>query len=244
MHPSSAPWLSVLILCATVHCGEGGRIADAGQGSEEEAGTFAEDLPRVALDAGLGAADLGGGAEDAASADSASQAAEAGDEASDLGRSACAVPPSFGSPSLARPSATGEGGASGRVNLEAYGALSEGEPAHRLAILLYGGSGALEEVISPGTYPIAGPELNFSTCGVCIFLDANVVGTGTPEEIYFATGGVLVIAEIGANFRATVRDLTFERVTLETVPPYRSVPAGDGCRTRIDLASFDVAINR
>jgi hypothetical protein len=62
--------------------------------------------------------------------------------------------------------------------------------------------------------------------------------------VYFATGGSVEITEIGANFRAVLRDLSFEQVTIDLDAPYATHPVPGGCRTHITEARFDVPINR
>src|SRR5688572_16878892 len=61
---------------------------------------------------------------------------------------------------------------------------------------LYDNRGAFTGgVVAVGTYPLAGPELDFATCGVCLRALGN---KGLADEAeYFAIGGSVEITAIG-----------------------------------------------
>jgi hypothetical protein len=153
----------------------------------------------------------------------------------------CAAPASYGRATLTDAHAEGEGTAVARVNMEVVGQLNATD---QLTLLLYADTSVFGPALAPGTYPLAGPKLNFDSCGLCLLLDAHSAPPNPPEMVYFPTGGTVELLEVGARFRATLRDATFEHITLDIEPPYSSRPVGDGCVTRIDELSIDVPVNR
>jgi hypothetical protein len=135
---------------------------------------------------------------------------------------------------------TGPGGA--EIRLAA--GLSEDEDGEDGFVLqLYAGQGALAGGIVPGTYPLTGAELNFETCGVCVLIFGNFVPNASPGDDYFATGGTVVITQVGTpgsgRLQARLEDVTFEHVIIDASTG-RSTPVGDGCTTRF---SGDVVID-
>ncbi len=99
--------------------------------------------------------------------------------------------------------------------------------------------------IEAGTYPITGDELNYASCGVCvrIFADRALIGGGHPLQDMMATGGTLVVSEVGTGgsgaFKATLMNASFEHVQIDATS-FESTPVGDGCETRINRLSADV----
>ena len=116
-----------------------------------------------------------------------------------------------------------------------------------LNIQMYDGFGAFAGgVVAPGTYTITGDDLNYKTCGLCLFVRTNLsdypnsfAGTPTGDDGYYVTGGTVVISAVTPNIVGTVADLTFEHVTVAA--DYTSTPHADGCVSAITSASFDVA---
>jgi hypothetical protein len=117
--------------------------------------------------------------------------------------------------------------------------LEAGSPFDEIEIQLWSGFGALSAGFANGTYPIAGDELQFATCGVCVFINTNRTDPQTYEDDYFATGGSVTLSSVQGNLTGTVTGLTFEHVTLAQG---ESTPAGDGCVSAVANASFDAAI--
>jgi hypothetical protein len=110
----------------------------------------------------------------------------------------------------------------------------------QIVIQLYRGFSVFTTgAIAPGTYAISGEELNYASCGVCVRMFADrIAGGGHPLQDMMATGGTLVVSEIGAagsgTFRAELRDASFEHVHIDDVS-FESTPVGDGCETEISL---------
>lgn len=114
--------------------------------------------------------------------------------------------------------------------------------ADTIAVELYEGSGAFASTpIAPGTYPLTGDELNYATCGTCIFLRADLdADTGT-SQTYMATGGTVTITSVSPNLTGTLSDLTFEHVEVDPTT-YVSTPVGDGCVSALTSLSFDAPV--
>jgi hypothetical protein len=153
----------------------------------------------------------------------------------------CAAPASYGRATLTDAHAEGEGTAAARLNMEVVGQLNATD---QLTLLMYADTSVFGPSLMPGTFPLAGPKLNFDSCGLCLLLDAHSAPPNPPEMVYFPTSGTVELLEVGARVRATLRDVTFEHITLDVEPPYSSRPVGDGCVTRIDELSIDVPVNR
>ncbi|GEM_PF-2196969 len=245
-HRRATPVLLGLLLLG---CSESKGLADAtagdagltpGSDAQLDASLIA-DAGSTAADTGPGAADTGAIATDGGTNADAGSTGDTGSTAADASTSSCAAPASFALPTLTDLMAAGEGTVTERLNLEASAQLGGGD---QLSLLFYSDNGVFGASLQPGTYAIAGDELNFATCGLCIFLDANLAPPAPPEMVYFATGGSVEITEIGANFRAVLRDLSFEQVTIDQGAPYATHAVPGGCRTHIGEARFDVPINR
>lgn len=113
-----------------------------------------------------------------------------------------------------------------------------------LDVRLFAGFGAFETAaIAPGTYPIAGPEIEFSTCGVCVLIQGDYLAPG--KQYLMAQSGTLTITELGASgtgaFRATLTDATFVHVSIDTTTSVSTI-IDDGCTTSLDSAEWDTPI--
>ena len=112
----------------------------------------------------------------------------------------------------------------GFVGLE--GQLNDGD---KLIVELWEGYGAFRNrPIEPGVYNLAEDELSYETCGICIGLSTDDVD----NPAYFATGGTVVIHEVGAGIRLDVVDVSFRHVDNNLDKTV------DACTSHIDSASF------
>jgi hypothetical protein len=102
------------------------------------------------------------------------------------------------------------------------------------------GTGTAPIVPKPGTYPLTGPQLNYETCGTCVRAVA-AVDTNTDGGDFFATGGTLVVTEVGTKvgdkFTLELQNVTFEQVTYAAMT-FRSTPVGNNCKTKIVNATY------
>ncbi|MBE7450931.1 MAG: hypothetical protein HS111_19180 [Kofleriaceae bacterium] len=119
--------------------------------------------------------------------------------------------------------------------------LEESAEPDQLYISLWSMTQQDPEPIVAGTYPLVGPQLQLSTCTVCVAIGANWApgGPAPLDDVYVATGGTVVITTIetqaGGALEIGFEGLTFEHAVLT---PSGNVPAGDGCVTSIDDISF------
>ncbi len=117
--------------------------------------------------------------------------------------------------------------------------LQTGNPFDELEIQLWAGYGALAGGFANGTYPIAGDELQFATCGVCVFINSQRSDAMTYVDDYFATGGSVTLSSVAGNLTGTFNGLTFEHVT---VAQGMTTPVGDGCVTTVAAGTFTAPI--
>jgi hypothetical protein len=93
--------------------------------------------------------------------------------------------------------------------------------------------------IAPGTYNLSGAELDYATCGACVFLHVDSVTT--PYDIYMATGGTLDVTSISGTFSGTISNATFTHSKVNG-GSLHSAPFGDGCSSAITSVPFSQAI--
>ena len=117
--------------------------------------------------------------------------------------------------------------------------LQTGSPFDELQIELWSGYGALTGGFATGTYEITGDELQYFTCGVCVFINADREGEDYVED-YFATGGSLTLTSVNGNLTGSIDGITFEHVTIDQ--DGMSAPAGDGCESVVTSATFTAPI--
>jgi hypothetical protein len=118
-----------------------------------------------------------------------------------------------------------------------------------LALELYSGitpfgTSAMPTPIVAGTYVLAGDDLNYATCGICLRAFSNASATAPAEGNFFATSGTVKITEVGTTVGSTlafeVIDATFEEVTIDPMT-FVSTPKNNNCTTKLS-ASFTGAM--
>jgi hypothetical protein len=91
---------------------------------------------------------------------------------------------------------------------------------------------------------LAGPDLNYGTCGICLRAYSNASANAAPEGDFFATSGTIKITEVGTTVGSTlafeVIDAKFEEVTIDPMT-YTSTPKNNNCTTKLS-ASFTGAM--
>jgi hypothetical protein len=70
--------------------------------------------------------------------------------------------------------------------------LDGGPPRDTFFIKLNTGKGVFAGGLANGTYPLAGADLDFNNCGLCINIIADVGMTG-PSKFYFADAGTVTL---------------------------------------------------
>jgi len=124
--------------------------------------------------------------------------------------------------------------------------LGEASAGTELQVVLRSGRGAFASgPILPGSYPIAGSELDFATCGVCVLVYGDRdPDTGAPRQSYLATGGTVTIDSVFPELRGSLRDVALStRAAAPSEPaPTEPAPTDDAsaCTTSIGAATFSV----
>ncbi len=122
------------------------------------------------------------------------------------------------------------------------GRLDMGPTGDVLSLQLYRGFGVFSGGITTGTFAIAGQELDYATCGLCVLVYSDVVlPSGMPGQVYLATGGEVILTSVEGRLTATLSGIRLEHVTIDATT-FESTPVGDGCETSIDSASIDEPI--
>jgi hypothetical protein len=103
--------------------------------------------------------------------------------------------------------------------------------------------GALAGGIAPGTYPIAGADASFNTCGLCVTILAHIDETMGPAKFFSADSGTVTISTVTPTAQSTpseisgsAQDLHFVEVNIGT--DGSSTPVAGGCTTRIGSITF------
>jgi hypothetical protein len=143
----------------------------------------------------------------------------------------CFLPKTLGTVSLRDGSEAFESGFDGAVVM---GVLADGT---KLFVETQAGRGVFtEHVVGPGTFKIAGAELQYAECGICLTLL-----TGGYAD-WLATSGMITITSVRPRFVATLAKLTYQHVLIADVSPFTSTPHPSGCTTEIDSLSIDLAV--
>jgi hypothetical protein len=143
----------------------------------------------------------------------------------------CFLPTTLGTVSLGAGSEAFKSGFDGAVMM---GVIDEGT---KLFVETMAGRGVYtEHVVGPGTFKIAGAELQYAECGICLTLL-----TGGHAD-WLATGGTIAITSVRPRFVATLTNVTYQHVMISDVSPFTSTPHPSGCTTAIDALSFDLAV--
>lgn len=109
-----------------------------------------------------------------------------------------------------------------------------------LRLALFENVGAFAEGFAPGTYTLAGDDIDVSTCGLCVLLFARFF---EPEVQYFiARSGTVAIDRLDASpngsLVATATDLELTRYSFDG----QQQTLFEDCTTRIDSVEFDVTL--
>ena len=108
--------------------------------------------------------------------------------------------------------------------------LDAGPPRDSFLLKLNSGKGVFAGGLMTGTFTLAGADLDFSNCGACINIVADI-GTMGPSKFYFATAGTLTLTSTQPP-AGSIQNLTFREVTSTGA----AVPSG--CVARIDRMTF------
>jgi hypothetical protein len=108
-----------------------------------------------------------------------------------------------------------------------------------VSIELYKGYGVFTNGFAPGSYLLAGEELDYATCGLCVLLYGNIDTTAkTIGSYYMATGGSVTITETVTGVVGTGTNLTFEHVQIDQSTG-ASTTDPDGCQSAMTALTFN-----
>ena len=107
-----------------------------------------------------------------------------------------------------------------------------------VGVELYAGSGVFANGFKTGPFTLAGDDLQYATCGLCVMMYSDINSSGDPAAKYMATGGTVVISEIATGFTATLTNLTFQHVDIMSAAPSTSTPNADGCTSSVAKVDF------
>ena len=91
-----------------------------------------------------------------------------------------------------------------------------------------------------GTFQLAGDELNYRTCGLCVLIYENVDANDAYRGVYLATSGTVTLTSVAGSSPA--RSATSSSSTSPSPATSVSTPHADGCRSAVDSLSFNVSI--
>ena len=91
--------------------------------------------------------------------------------------------------------------------------------------------GAFSAGLAPGTYPISGADANYTTCGLCTNLIADITAQG-PSKFYYASSGTVTLNSVTSPITGSAQNLAFTEIDIST-------GASDGpCVSSIPLVDF------
>jgi hypothetical protein len=82
-------------------------------------------------------------------------------------------------------------------------------------IEVYGNTTQFPGLPETGTFEISGENAQYTSCGVCVLLLADVDGDGIAGQTYLATSGSVTLTQTGPALVGTYSDLVFERVEID-----------------------------
>ena len=84
---------------------------------------------------------------------------------------------------------------------------------------------------------LAGDDLNYETCGLCLFV-LELDEFSDTQRMYFVTGGTVTLTSVEGRLTGTASNLAFEEVTVDP-DDYHTTPVPGGCKSSIKSVSFD-----
>lgn len=156
----------------------------------------------------------------------------------------CVADPNYGALGTKKGQAVADDDGAGNQILLWEGPIDSQMLPTLLSVQFYAGAGAFKgsTTVKTGTFQIAGQELNFATCGVCVLLFTQVdTKNMTQGPTYLATGGTVKITSVNGTLAATVSNVTFEHVQIDP-DTYESTPDADMCQSAITSVAFSDTI--
>ena len=110
--------------------------------------------------------------------------------------------------------------------------LDGGPPRDSFFLKLNMGKGVFTAGLANGTYPLAGADLDFNNCGLCVNIIADIVSMQGPSKFYFADGGTVSLTGTSPP-AGTLSNVTFKEVTSG------GAPVSGGCVASIASMTFN-----
>jgi hypothetical protein len=128
------------------------------------------------------------------------------------------------------------------ITVSWYGDLQVVPPYRGLlAIELYDGYAPFDEGIKPvNNHVLAGDDLNFYTCGLCVRL-LEVDEEDNITKYYMATAGTVSVTSVVGRMTGSASGLSFEEVIIED--DFHSTPVPGGCQSTVTGVNFDEALS-
>ena len=82
-----------------------------------------------------------------------------------------------------------------------------------LFLQLIPGKGVFAAGVAAGTYTIAGADRNFTSCGLCTNLIADITQSG-PSKFYFADSGTVTFTSVTPPIAGSATDLHFSEIDI------------------------------
>ncbi|MBA3457813.1 MAG: hypothetical protein H0T42_32320 [Deltaproteobacteria bacterium] len=109
--------------------------------------------------------------------------------------------------------------------------LDAGPPRDTFFLKLTTGNGVFAGGLANGTYPLAGADLDFNSCGLCVNIIADIGAMG-PTKFYFADAGSVTLTSTQPP-AGSLANVTFKEVTSG------GAPVAGGCVASIASLTFD-----
>jgi hypothetical protein len=122
------------------------------------------------------------------------------------------------------------------------GFLNQDATPDVLEIELVNGYGVFADGFKPGTFTLAGDEVDYGTCGLCVRLLSRVdPATWEASQYYMATGGSVTLTSVHPHVSGTLNLVTFAHVDIDTTT-LQSMQLDDGCTSQATSVSFDAEL--
>lgn len=111
--------------------------------------------------------------------------------------------------------------------------LDGGPPRDTFFLKLNAGKGVFASGLANGSYTLAGTDLDFNNCGLCVNIIADIVSMQGPTKFYFADAGTVMLTSTSPP-AGTLSNVTFKEVTSG------GAPVSGGCVASITSMAFSM----
>lgn len=111
--------------------------------------------------------------------------------------------------------------------------LDAGPPRDTFFVKLVSGKGVFAGGIVPGNYTIAGVDAQYTNCGLCVHIIADIVAGAGPSKFYFADSGTVNLTSTSNPITGSAMNLTLKEVDINT-----GAFVANGCTSVIGSIDF------